>query len=106
MNTPTKKKSGPVSKKSGSSTPIRGSSIDQRQLDLSGLNLTRDDSADNVDEPPPKITFAREKLLEEAKRVIDADGENQKKAVSLIVIGKHLLCTVTHPVANMQNRTC
>lgn len=106
MNTPTKKKSGPASKKSGSSTPIRGLSIDQRQLDLSGLNLTRDDSADNVDEPPPKITFAREKLLEEAKRAISAEGENQKKAVSLVVIGKHLLCTVTHPVANMQNRSC
>ncbi|KAF9468903.1 EF Tu GTP binding domain-containing protein [Collybia nuda] len=62
-------------------------SVDQRLLDLSALNLTRVENADNVDELPPKITFAREKLLEEAKRVIDAEGDHQKKAVSLVVIG-------------------
>jgi elongation factor 1 alpha-like protein len=87
MNTPTKKKLGLPAKKSGSSTPIRGLSIDQRQLDLSGLNLTKDDNADNANEEPPKMGFAKEKLLEEARRAIDAEGENQKKAVSIVVIG-------------------
>ncbi|KAG5644568.1 hypothetical protein DXG03_008142 [Asterophora parasitica] len=88
LSTPMKKKpSGPGAKKSGSSTPLRGAGLDARQLDLSALNLTRDDGPDTSQEPPPKITFARDKLLEEAKRVIDAEGENKKKGVSLVVVG-------------------
>lgn len=85
MNTPIRKKAGPPSKKSGSSTPIRG--LDPRQLDLAGLNLTKDNNSDTVEEEPPKMNFAREKLLEEAARAVDAEGKDQKKAVSLVVIG-------------------
>jgi len=85
-NTPTKKKGGLLLKKSGSSTPVRG--IDPRQLDLSALHLTpRDENGDAVAEEPPKMTFAKEKLIEEARRVIEADNENRKKGVSLVVIG-------------------
>lgn len=85
MNTPTKKRSGPAAKKSGSSTPAGG--MDQRHFDLSALNLTRDDGGNNTIEEPPKMNFARERLLEEAKLVIDAEGRNKKKGVSLVVIG-------------------
>jgi hypothetical protein len=85
-NTPTQKKGGPLSKKSGSSTPIR--SVDPRHLDLAAFNLTpRDEDGDSVAAEPPKMSFAREKLLEEARRVIEAGDGNRKKGVSLVVIG-------------------
>ncbi|THV05438.1 EF Tu GTP binding domain-containing protein [Dendrothele bispora CBS 962.96] len=38
-------------------------------------------------EEPPKLSFAREKLLEEAKKALDAEGTSNKKNVSLVVIG-------------------
>ncbi|KAL1743563.1 P-loop containing nucleoside triphosphate hydrolase protein, partial [Schizophyllum fasciatum] len=60
--------------------------VDQRQLDLSGLNIGEQE-AKVVDEPPPKAVFAREKLLEEARRSIAAEEARGKKAVSLVVIG-------------------
>ncbi|KAG6850053.1 hypothetical protein H0H93_001869 [Arthromyces matolae] len=85
LSTPTKKKTGPIGKKSGSSTPSRG--MDARQLDLSALNLVKDEDIDSKGEEPPPMSYAREKLLEEAKRVIEAEGENAKKGVSLVVVG-------------------
>ncbi|RDB20476.1 HBS1-like protein [Hypsizygus marmoreus] len=87
VSTPTKKKPGPAVKKhSGSLTPARGP-VDQKHLDLSALNLTRDDNGGDAIEEPPKLSFAREKLLEEAKRALDAEEENQKRGISLIVVG-------------------
>jgi elongation factor 1 alpha-like protein len=69
------------------STPTRGLGVDQRTLDLSGLNLTEDDRS-AIFEEAPKTSFARDKLLEEAKKVIDSEGTDRKKEVSLVVIGK------------------
>ncbi|KAF8224800.1 hypothetical protein L208DRAFT_1118019, partial [Tricholoma matsutake] len=61
--------------------------FDPRHLDLSALNIApRDETGDDFSEEPPKMSFAREKLMEEAKRVIEADNENTKKGVSLVVI--------------------
>ncbi|GJE84935.1 EF Tu GTP binding domain-containing protein [Phanerochaete sordida] len=65
------------------STPLRGK--DAQSLDLSGLNLMQDDDAVQADEPPPKITIAREKVLEEAKQALQ--GDSDKRAVNLVVIG-------------------
>ncbi|KAL1732735.1 P-loop containing nucleoside triphosphate hydrolase protein [Schizophyllum commune] len=85
-----KKKGGSVAKsgggaaKSGAATPARG--VSQQQLDLSGLNIGEKEEKP-VDEPPPKAVFAREKLLEEARRAIEAEEARGKKAVSLVVIG-------------------
>lgn len=56
-------------------------------LDLAGLNLTQKEDP-VVEEAPPKVNFAKEKLLEEAKRVLDAEGTDVKKAVSLVIIGE------------------
>ncbi|KAF5388321.1 hypothetical protein D9615_000112 [Tricholomella constricta] len=61
--------------------------MDARLLDLSALNITRDDTGDTTQEEPPKMSFAREKLLEEAKYALDAEGEDKKKGVSLVVVG-------------------
>lgn len=66
----------------GTSTPTRGGT-DIRQLDLSALNLTTE--APVMEEPPPKITIAREKVLEEARKMLE--GKDEKKGVSLVVIG-------------------
>ncbi|KAF5369755.1 hypothetical protein D9758_001339 [Tetrapyrgos nigripes] len=83
-----KKGSNPQPKtpvRSGAATPSRG--VDQRALDISALNLTEKEEKPQIIEEPPKISFAREKLLEEAKKALDAEGRNNKKNVSLVVIG-------------------
>ena len=62
--------------------------MDQRNFDLSALNLTEDGGGSSMPEEPPKLTFAREKLLEEAKRSLEMEGKRQ--TLSLVVIG---MCT-------------
>lgn len=81
---PTPKKSG-IAKRSGTSTPVRGA--DPRMLDLAALNLTAREEV-VVEEPPPKITIAREKVLEEARKALE--GKDDKKAISLVVIGMNI----------------
>lgn len=57
--------------------------MDSGQLDLAGLNLG---TPEPIDEPPPKITVSREKVLEEARKALE--GKDDRKGVSLVVIGK------------------
>ena len=76
-----KKGSNSGGKKSGTSTPFHGT--DPRQLDLSGLNLNPENEV--IQEPPPKMTMAREKVLEEAKQALQ--GKDKKRGVNLVVIG-------------------
>ncbi|KAH8830632.1 EF Tu GTP binding domain-containing protein [Flagelloscypha sp. PMI_526] len=73
-------------KKSGVSTPARSGSGDPRMLDLAAMNLTSLDDPAVPDEPLPKITIAREKVLEEAKMSIQAE-ESGFKPLNLVVIG-------------------
>lgn len=57
-------------------------------MDMSALNL-KDDSERVVSiEEAPKITIAREKVLEEARRALDAENRTGKKSISIVVIGK------------------
>lgn len=58
---------------------------DQQSLDMESLNLGPKDAPEPVNEPPPKMSLARERVLEEARNAIDSSS---KKAVSLVVIGK------------------
>lgn len=87
MNTPSnvsRRTGRGTPKTSGTSTPIRfGSGIDQRQIDMSGLNISIGDAEKAIEELP-KMTLAREKVIEEAKKQLD---ERDKKGVSLVVIG-------------------
>lgn len=79
------------SRRSGATTPARTNSggLDQMLLDLSAANLQpREDESPRVDEPPPRVAIEKEKLLEEARRELQAPGQGAKKGVSLIVIGK------------------
>ncbi|KAH0839622.1 P-loop containing nucleoside triphosphate hydrolase protein [Lanmaoa asiatica] len=95
IGTPTKswKKAGASSqqsRKSGATSPARTNSggLDYMLLDLSAANLQpREDESLRVDEPVPRIAMGREKLLEEARRELQASGQGAKKGVSLVVIG-------------------
>lgn len=69
-------------------SPSKKHNVDQQQLDISGLNLNGQNSdVTECIEEPPKISMARENLLEEAKRALSVEGENGKKGVSMVVIG-------------------
>lgn len=85
-----KKGSSSGGKKSGISTPLRGT--DARQLDLSGLNLNIGNDTMQPEEPPPKMTMARESVLEEARRALK--GKDDKRSVNLVVIGKHVYTSI------------
>jgi elongation factor 1 alpha-like protein len=61
--------------------------MDQRQIDISGLNISIGDE-EKATEEPPKMVLAREKVIDEAKTVLGARGENDKRGVSLVIIGK------------------
>lgn len=79
------------SRRSGTSTPARANSggLDHMLLDLSAANLQpREDDSPRLEEPPPRVAIEREKLLEEARRELQASGQGAKKGVSLVVIGK------------------
>lgn len=73
-------------KQHGFTSIVSQHELNQQQMDLAGLNL-RDDSDHHSDEEPPKILFTRDKVLEAARAVIDADKDG-RKTVSLVIIGK------------------
>jgi elongation factor 1 alpha-like protein len=62
--------------------------MDQRQIDMSALNISSIGDEERVIEEPPKMALAREKVIEEAKKVLEARGEMDKRGVSLVVVGK------------------
>jgi len=55
------------------------------EMDMDGMGL--EDENDTEDLPPPKITLAREKILEEARLELDKGGADGKRALSLVVVG-------------------
>ncbi|KAK2466434.1 hypothetical protein APHAL10511_002076 [Amanita phalloides] len=73
---------------SGSSTPTKKSSIDQRQFDISALNLNLKDVQlmPVTEEPLPVVSYAKEKLVEEVMRSLEAQSK-RKKGINLVVIG-------------------
>ncbi|KAG8964732.1 Hsp70 suppressor, GTPase facilitates ribosomal subunit dissociation [Tulasnella sp. 419] len=71
------------------SIPSHSTPRSQLQADMDGLNLGDEDAAKDVVEvelPPPKMSLAKEKVLEEARKALEG-GEGGKKALSLVVIG-------------------
>lgn len=55
-----------------------------------GLNLNG--TLAGTTEEPPKVSMAREKVLEEAKRVLEA--EEGKKGISIVVIGDFFISSL------------
>ncbi|KAF7301549.1 Tr-type G domain-containing protein [Mycena indigotica] len=72
----------PTTTPAKSATP--GRNVDQRELDLSALNLVNDEPLG--DEEIPKASFARDKLLQEVRTSLEIQ-EKGKKALSIVVIG-------------------
>lgn len=78
-------------RRSGATTPAQTNSgaLNHMLLDLSAAGLQpREDESLRADEPVPRVAMEREKLLEEARRELQASGQDTKKGVSLVVIGK------------------
>ena len=73
--------STPVPRRIGMETP------DQQLLDLVGLNLQVEDPQ-IIEEEIPKVTLAREKLLEEVAKALQTGVNGGKKGVNLVVIGR------------------
>ncbi|KIM33546.1 hypothetical protein M408DRAFT_326241 [Serendipita vermifera MAFF 305830] len=76
------KKSG---KASGAATPV-AAKMDQMDADMLALGLQDSTPLVMDTEEPPKISLAREKLLEEAKRAISGQG-GDKLSLSIVIIG-------------------
>lgn len=94
-------KSGTMTPVSGAMTPSKANILDNRALDLSALNLNPYPEERTVPEEAPKMTFEREKLLEEAKKLLDKADQEGKKGVSLVIIGAfniiEMSITLNHP---------
>lgn len=87
----TQRSVGVQGKKAGTSALPPSSAIqklytEQQTIDISSLNLDVGDIEQTVDEPPPKMTLARERVLEEALKAIE--DTTKKKEISLVVIGE------------------
>ncbi|TBU31999.1 EF Tu GTP binding domain-containing protein [Dichomitus squalens] len=61
--------------------------VDQRQLDIAGLNLDDDDPLEVIPDEPAKPPAAVEKLIEEAKAALTAQEKSEKRSLSLVVVG-------------------
>lgn len=53
---------------------------------MQGLNIGENDEV-SMEETPPKMSIAREKVIEEAKAALEEEEKTGKKGVSLVVIG-------------------
>jgi elongation factor 1 alpha-like protein len=62
-----------------------GSGIDQQQFDMASLNLQNSPDVFEEEEPP-KMTLAREKVLQQAREALQGDSKG-KRGISLVVIG-------------------
>jgi elongation factor 1 alpha-like protein len=60
--------------------------MDQMDADMVALNLKDPDTLVMDTEEAPRMTLAREKLLEEAKRAISGQGD-KKLSLSIVIIG-------------------
>lgn len=75
-----------TSKKGGKAAAPVVVKMDQMDADMVALNLKDADNLVMDTEEAPKMTLAREKLLEEAKRAISGHGDN-KLSLSIVIIG-------------------
>lgn len=64
---------------------------DTLEMDMAGLNIVKPEDSQPAEEPPPpKITIARERILEEARKEATAGDAEGRKRLSLVVIGSLL----------------
>ena len=88
--TPKSPKAAKSAKKGGTATPTRKGSgsaaLEQRNIDVSALGLGIEEKSPVQDEPP-RMALAKEKVLEEATKALEAESKGQA-GVSLVVIGE------------------
>jgi hypothetical protein len=93
--TPKTPKAAKSAKKGGTATPTRKGSgaaaLEQRNIDVSALGLGVEEKSPDQDEPP-RMALAREKVLEEAAKALEAECKGQA-GVSLVVIGESSVMT-------------
>ncbi|KAG8744859.1 Hsp70 suppressor, GTPase facilitates ribosomal subunit dissociation [Ceratobasidium sp. 414] len=67
-------------------TEVTASALD---MDMAGLNIEKaEDTQSQAEElPPPKVTIARERVLEEARKEANQGDSDGRKKLSLVVIG-------------------
>lgn len=59
-------------------------------MDMAGLNIDKSDDGRVVEELPlPKVTIARERVLEEARKEVTSGDAEGRKRLSLVVIGTY-----------------
>lgn len=78
---------------------------DQLSMDMHSMNLSEPTgpSTSVVEEPPlPKISLAKEKVLEEARKAVS--GEGTKPVVSLVVIGELILLALQESALTLLSR--
>ncbi len=87
---PKSPKAAKSAKKGGTATPTRkcsgSAALEQRNIDVSALGLGVEEKSPVQDEPP-RMALAREKVLEEAVKALEAERKGQA-GVSLVVIGE------------------
>lgn len=81
----TAKKAAVSDKKLGGSTLSKKMAIDQQTLDMFSLNIVDPEREELNDETLPKMSLARDKIIEDAR--LQVEGKDVKKGVSLVVIG-------------------
>lgn len=86
------KKAMPIGIKSVVSS--KKQTTDQQEMDITALNLNDDNIREGLMEEIPKVNLAKEKVLEEAQRALDAKNLTEKKGISLVVIGKWFFLTI------------
>lgn len=79
----TAKKTGTAS---GAATRTGPAALEQQNIDVFALGLGAEEKSP-VQEEPPKMALAREKVLEEAARALEAESKGQA-GISLVVIGE------------------
>jgi elongation factor 1 alpha-like protein len=84
---PGKKATGPPTKTPGTAgASKKAPATSQKDLDMAGMNLGEKEHEQEPEVEAPKITMAREKLLEEVASTL-ASQQKDSPAISLVVIG-------------------
>ncbi|QRW19182.1 Elongation factor Tu GTP binding domain [Rhizoctonia solani] len=83
-------KTAPSQRPSGSKKQLEQETTqnaDTLDMDMAGLNIVKPQDSQPEEEAPPKISIARERILEEARKEATSGDSDGRKRLSLVVIG-------------------
>jgi elongation factor 1 alpha-like protein len=108
--TPISPKAAKTAKKTGTAsgaakpTGSGPSALEQRYIDVSALGLGVEERSP-VQEEPPRMALARDKVLEEAAKALEAERKGQA-GISLVVIGKPRTVSILSRGFLIRSRSC